>query len=203
MFWWYAKNLHSQYHRQARNWVQCGASAGHPTANCILVSWSLLECLRVVGPESQGCQIPEFTGPMQWPSGAPGSTWERRRQAWERQQHTWERWQAREHVESLYSSLWKTSSSLGTLLVQLEIIATTYRSTIVKSHVFGLNSHLCIYIAAHLHTGYLDWLQAVLESNSRRSWKWWSSKLRDKLRGRGQVNMAMHLEAVIMRTWRL
>jgi len=27
--------------------------------------------------------------------------------------------------------------------------------------------YLCIYIATHLHTVYLDWLQAVLESNSR------------------------------------
>jgi len=27
-----------------------------------------------VGPESHGDQIPEFTGPMQWPPDAPGST---------------------------------------------------------------------------------------------------------------------------------
>jgi len=33
---------------------------------------SLRECLGVVGPESQGGQIPELTGPMQWPLGAPG-----------------------------------------------------------------------------------------------------------------------------------
>jgi len=67
------------------------------------------------------------------------------------------------------------TSSLGTLLVRLEIIATTYRSTIFKTHVFSLYSHLCIYvsmylciyIATHLHTVYLDWLQAVLERNSR------------------------------------
>jgi len=57
----------------------------------------------------------------------------------------------------------KTTSSLGTLLVRLEIIATTYRSTIFKTHVFSLYPHLCIYIATHLHTVYLDWLQAVLE----------------------------------------
>jgi len=51
------------------------------------------------------------------------------------------------------------------LLVRQEIIAT----------VFNLYSHrciyafmyLCIYIATHLHTVYLDWLQAVLESNLR------------------------------------
>jgi hypothetical protein len=65
--------------------------------------------------------------------------------------------------------------SLGMLQVGLEIIATTYRSTIVKTHVFRLYSHLCIYvsmylciyIATYLHTIYLDWLQAMLESNSR------------------------------------
>jgi len=57
--------------------------------------------------------------------------------------------------------------------VRLDIIATTYRATIVKTHVFRLNSHLCIYVSmylcmyrvTHLDTIYLDWLQAVLESN--------------------------------------
>jgi len=61
-----------------------------PSAKCILVTGSLWECLKVVGPESQGGQILEFTGPMQWPSGAPGSTWERRRQVWERRPQAWE-----------------------------------------------------------------------------------------------------------------
>jgi hypothetical protein len=60
---------------------------------------------------------------------------------------------------------------LETLQVCLEIIATTYRSTIFKTHVFSLYSHLCIYIATHLHTVYLDWLQAVLETNSRSALK--------------------------------
>jgi hypothetical protein len=62
--------------------------------------------------------------------------------------------------------------------VCLEIIATTYYSTIFKTHVFSLNSHLCIYVSMYLciyvsmhlciyivtsiHTVYLDWLQAVL-----------------------------------------
>jgi len=44
----------------------------------------------------------------------------------------------------------KTSSSLGTLLVRLEIIATTYRSTIDKTQVFSLYSHLCIYVSMYL-----------------------------------------------------
>jgi len=58
----------------------------------------------------------------------------------------------------------------GTLLVNLEIIATTYRETIFKSQVFSLYSHQCIsvsHIATHLHTVYLDWLQAGLESDAR------------------------------------
>jgi len=58
-------------------------------------------------------------------------------------------------------------SSLATLLVCLEIIATTYRLTIFETHVFSLYSHLCIYIATRLHMVYLDCLQAVLESKSR------------------------------------
>jgi len=65
------------------------------SAKCILVTGRLWECLRVVGPECQGGQIPEFTGAMQWPSGAPGSTWEGQPQAWEC------RPQVSEHVETL------------------------------------------------------------------------------------------------------
>jgi hypothetical protein len=48
------------------------------------------------------------------------------------------------------SSLGITTSSLGTLMVRLEIIATTYHSTIFETHVFHLYSHLCIYITTHL-----------------------------------------------------
>jgi len=63
----------------------------------------------------------------------------------------------------------------GMLQVGLEIIATIYRATIVKIDVLRLYSHLCIYVSmylciyivTHLHTIYLDWLQVVLESNSR------------------------------------
>ena len=61
----------------------------------------------------------------------------------------------------------KNNIFLGTVLVHLEIIATTCRSTIFKTDVFSLYPHLCIYIATDLHTVYLGWLQAVLESNSR------------------------------------
>jgi hypothetical protein len=59
----------------------------------------------------------------------------------------------------------------GMLQVLLEIIATTYHSMIVKTQIFSciliyVSMYLCIYIATHLHTGYLHWLQAVLASNS-------------------------------------
>jgi len=126
---------------------------------------------------------------------APRSTWERRRQDWE-------------HLESQQSSLGLTS--LGLLLVRLEIIATTYCSTIDKTLVFRLYSHpriyvstyICIYIATHLHTIYLDWLQAVLGGNSRCPWKWWSSELRDTLWGHDWASLEMHMEAVIEHIWR-
>jgi len=85
---------------------------------------------------------------------------------------------------------------------------------IFKSHVFVLYSYLCIYIATHLNTVYLDWLQAVLESNSRCASKWWLSDLRGICRGRDQeslemqfgghdrASVEMHLEAAIRQVWR-
>jgi len=60
------------------------------SAKCILVTGSLWECLRVVRPESQGGQIQEFTGPMQWPSGAPGRTWKRWPWLWKSRLQAWE-----------------------------------------------------------------------------------------------------------------
>ena len=42
-------------------------------------------------------------------------------------------------------SLVKTTSCFGTLLVRLEIIATTYRLMIIKTDVFSFYCHLCIY----------------------------------------------------------
>jgi len=67
------------------------------------------------------------------------------------------------------------AASFGMLLVCLEIIATTYRSTIFKTYAFRLYSHLCIY-ATYLHTVYLDWQHAVIVSNSRCAWRWRSSE---------------------------
>jgi hypothetical protein len=59
------------------------------------------------------------------------------------------------------------TSSLGSLLLHLEMIANTYRSMIVKTPVFSVNSHICTYIAIDLHTVYLEWLLPVLASKSR------------------------------------
>jgi len=80
-----------------------GQACLNTSAKCNYVTGSLWECLRVVEPESQGGQIPEFNGPTQWPSGAPGSTWERWWQQWERRWQAWERRrQAWEHLESVW-----------------------------------------------------------------------------------------------------
>jgi len=57
--------------------------------------------------------------------------------------------------------------------------------------------YLCIYIATHLHMVYLDWQHAVIESNSRCAWRWWSGELRDTLQGCGRASLDMHLEAEI------
>ena len=62
---------------------------------------------------------------------------------------------------------WNATGAPGIRQVRLEIIATSYSSTIVKTQVLRLYSHLCIYIATHLHAVYLHWVQAVLGSNLR------------------------------------
>jgi len=154
-------------------------------------------------------QVWEHLGALVRTLGAPGTTWERRWQVWERwrqdsvrqRQALERRRQLWEPLESQYGSLVE-SSSLGTLVIALEIIATTYCSTIFKTHVFSVYCHLCIYLATHLHTVNLDWLQAVLESNSRSAWKWRSSELRATLRGCDRATLELHLEEVIERVWR-
>jgi hypothetical protein len=96
--------------------------------------------------------------------GTPQSTWENYGCTCNHRQQAGERWQkSREHLWVPMTSLGapatclrapqitveksgKKPLSLGTLLVNLEIIATTCRSTIVKSHVFCLYSHKCIYV---------------------------------------------------------
>ena len=88
------------------------------------------------------------------------------------------------------------------LLVWQEIIATTYRSTICKTHIFSLYSHQCIYIVTHLHTVYLDGLQAVLDSNSRCAWQWRSCELSDTLCSHDWASLEIYLVAMIVQTWR-
>jgi len=98
-------------------------------------------------------------------------------------------------------------------------------STSNHSHGFSLYSFMyhCIYIATHLHTLYLVWLQAVIlrgrdrilpvtlstsdtpvsPYNRRRSLKRYSTEpVWDALRDVDRVNSEMHLEAVIERVWR-
>jgi len=77
---------------------------------------------------------------------APGSAWERRRRVGEHRR------QVLEHLESQYSRLGKTTSSLVSLRLRLEIIATSYRSTIFKTRVFSLYSQLCIYVSMNLYS---------------------------------------------------
>jgi hypothetical protein len=115
--------------------------------------------------------------------GAPGRTWgwqqpakECRHQALERlgalvtclesprticepQQQVWE------HLQSQYSTLGITSFSVGTLLLCQDIIATTYHSMLFQIDVISLYSHLCTYIASHLHTVYLNCLPAAIVCN--------------------------------------
>jgi len=132
-----------------------------------------------------------------------GNMSERRRQAWEcrrqarerrrqdckRQRHTWE------HLESLKSNLGKTSS-LGTLQVRLEIIATTYCPMIFKTYVFTLYSHLCNNVSMYLYS---------YQIYTRYIWTSCRRCLRE-IRGAPEiddrVNSEMRLEAVIERVWR-
>jgi len=77
------------------------------SAKCIIVTGSIWECQCIVGPESQGGQIPEFTAPMQCPLGVHGSTSQRCAQAWERRR------QAYKHLRALMTSLGAPETSLG------------------------------------------------------------------------------------------
>jgi len=73
--------------------------------------------------------------------------------------------------------------------------------------------YLCIYIDTHLHTAYLDWLNAVLQSNSRCTGKWgssrpryiprpWSTEFGDAIGDQDWVNWEMHWEAEVEWTQR-
>jgi len=180
------------------------------------VTGSLWECQWVVGPEFQGGQIPELTGRTQWRSGAPGSTSEREEQNWECQRQAWEQ-------------LGAQTTSTGAPVTSLGAPPITVEQSGRKNILFGNTAdarrnhryyllfndfqnsciqlvfpsmYLCIKIATHLHTVYLDWLQAVLESNSRCAGSWQSSELIDTLEGGYCANFEMHLEAVMERIGR-
>jgi hypothetical protein len=87
--------------------------------------------------------------------------------------------------------------------VRLELIATTNRATICKTHVFRLYSHLCIYVSIELPIYNSEiHSEAVIERVWRCTWRPRSSELRAALGGRGRVNSEMHLEAGIERVWR-
>jgi len=66
-------------------------------------------------------------------------------EAWKRRQHVWE------HLESKRSSLGKPSS-LGTVLVRLEILANTYSSTIFTTHVFSSYCYLWICVSMYQYS---------------------------------------------------
>jgi len=129
------------------------------------------------------------------------------------------------------SILGKTTSSFGMLLVRLEIIASTYRSTIFETYVFSLYSHRCINASMYLYsyqiyTPYI-WtgdrrclrairgapedddrvhsemqLEAEFEGSQRCTWRLQSSQFGDALEGRYRLNSVMHLVAIIERVWR-
>jgi len=47
---------------------------------------------------------------------------------------------------------WNAAGAPGIRQVRLDIIATTYHSTIVKTHVFRLYSHLCVNVSMYLYS---------------------------------------------------
>jgi len=80
------------------------------------------------------------------------------------------------------------TSSLGILLVHLEIVATTYHSTIFKTHLNSLYSLQSILLP--IDTVYLDNLQSVLESN------------RDASGNHDGVNCEIHSEDIMQQVCR-
>jgi hypothetical protein len=105
-------------------------------------------------------QLQESMRPLEGIPAGHQSNWEHRRQAWERRQQAWE------HLGAPVTNLGALATTLGAPRItveqsgknniffgnaaggaRLEIIATTYRSTIFKTYVFSLYSHLCIYVS--------------------------------------------------------
>ena len=97
------------------------------------------------------------------------------------------------------------------LPVCVEIIATTYRSTIFKTYSFSLYSHLCIYVSiCYLSTHSMSRLAArsdcqqfekcltmTIESTQRYTPRPWSSEFSDTIGDQDWVNSEMPWEAVI------
>jgi hypothetical protein len=87
--------------------------------------------------------------------------------------------QTREHCTLRYRTLGKITSSLGTLLVHLDIIATTYDNMTFYTCVFSLYSYplisvsiyLCIYIAPHRYMLYLHRLHVMRLEISMCVWR--------------------------------
>jgi hypothetical protein len=82
------------------------------------------------------------------------------------------------------------------VLVCLAMIANTYHSVNFKTNEFSVHSHLSMNIATNLNTLHQNWLQAVLESNSRYTCKQQSSELGDSLQGHDEAALGIHSEAV-------
>jgi hypothetical protein len=130
------------------------------------------------------------------------------------------------HLWAPGSSLGKTSS-LGMLLVRLEIIATTYHWTIFKTYAFSLYCHLCIYASIKLpiNTRYIwtgitqrlrtfrgapedddrvnseIYYDTVIERHWRCTWRAWSSQFEDAIGDWDRVNSELHWEALIEQVW--
>jgi len=118
---------------------------------------------------------------------------------------------------------WNTEGAPGIRQVRLGIIATTYHSTIVKTQVFWLYSHLCIKVSIYLYSYPSTlgisalasggaWEQFQVHLKITIQWTEifdlgpWSIQFGDTLRDYDRVNLEMHSEIVIEQvrrcTWR-
>ena len=73
--------------------------------------------------------------------------------------------------------------------MRLEIIATTYHSTIFETHVFSLYFLLCIYAATRVHG-----ISGLAAGSAR-------EQIRDAPDNEDRVNSEINSEAVIERVW--
>jgi len=112
-------------------------------------------------------QFQESIRPLEGIPAGLQSNWEHRRQAWERRQQAWE------HLGAPTTNLGAPATWLGAPRITVE---QSGKNNIFFGNAAGApgnhsyciqfvfsSMYLCIYIATHLHTVYLNWLQAVLE----------------------------------------